>query len=278
MFHDYGPSNDYEDGWLITPGIFVEDEGVYTVEFYSYNMWTNFYDKNSVWISYEGSNPEEDAFSLIWEAEQVGQNWNDEQAYFFASEQDTVYLAFRYQGSNAHSWYLDDMTLAEFGTTGQYLLMVTTNNTNGGSTTGYGLYNAGEQATVTATPSEGYEFLYWTDINGEIVSNDSEYVFQMPDNHYIIQANFDIAENTHWEENVKLTVFPNPARENVKILSSDLMESLSLLNQNGKIVRQIDLLGAFEHTIYLNDLNPGLYFIIIQTPERSIVRKVQVVR
>ena len=50
------------------------------------------------------------------------------------------------------------------------------NNMNWGTTSGGGLYNYGDSATVIATPYTNYKFVVWTD-NGQPVSYDSLYTF-----------------------------------------------------------------------------------------------------
>jgi hypothetical protein len=40
-------------------------------------------------------------------------------------------------------------------------------STEGGTTTGGGVYNAGTAVTIEAIPSEGYEFYMWSDGNTE---------------------------------------------------------------------------------------------------------------
>lgn len=49
---------------------------------------------------------------------------------------------------------------------------------NGGSITGAGEYVSGSTCTLTASPNDGYTFLYWTE-NGEQVSSDIEYTFNV---------------------------------------------------------------------------------------------------
>ena len=58
---------------------------------------------------------------------------------------------------------------------------VTTVTTTGGNTTGDGIYDNGETATVTATPDEGYIFKGWYE-NGQLVSNDASYSFTVTEN------------------------------------------------------------------------------------------------
>ena len=57
-----------------------------------------------------------------------------------------------------------------------YTIAVMTNPEIGGSVTGDGDYNYGQNCTLTATANDGYTFLYWTE-NNEVVSTESTYSF-----------------------------------------------------------------------------------------------------
>ena len=58
-----------------------------------------------------------------------------------------------------------------------YNVEVKVNDDAMGTATGNGTYEAGTQATVTATSNEGYEFVNWTNVEGNVVSSSSEYTF-----------------------------------------------------------------------------------------------------
>ena len=47
----------------------------------------------------------------------------------------------------------------------------------GGTVVGGGMYNQGQTCTLSATANEGFEFMFWTDLNGAVVSYDMEYTF-----------------------------------------------------------------------------------------------------
>lgn len=51
-------------------------------------------------------------------------------------------------------------------------------NSTGGSVSGGGNNSYGQSVTLTATPSEGYTFMYWLDAGNAIVSLDAEYTFK----------------------------------------------------------------------------------------------------
>jgi len=59
----------------------------------------------------------------------------------------------------------------------------------GGSVTGAGTYEAGEEVTLTATPAEGYTFVNWTE-DGTEVSDDEEYTFTAAADRALV-ANFE---------------------------------------------------------------------------------------
>ena len=59
-----------------------------------------------------------------------------------------------------------------------YQVTVQPNDATMGTTTGGGVYVANEEATVTATPNEGYEFINWT-IGEEEQSTETTYTFEV---------------------------------------------------------------------------------------------------
>ncbi len=74
---------------------------------------------------------------------------------------------------------------------GQSCYIATTSNpSNGGTTSGNGLYHFGETCTVTATPATGYEFVNWTD-NGSVASTEVAYTFTVESGRNLV-ANFAV--------------------------------------------------------------------------------------
>ena len=59
-----------------------------------------------------------------------------------------------------------------------------------GSVTGAGIYGYGEEATLVATPNEGYKFINWTE-NDTIVSEEAEFTFVVKGNRNLV-ANFEL--------------------------------------------------------------------------------------
>lgn len=70
------------------------------------------------------------------------------------------------------------------------LVTITENNSEYGHSSGSGLYKLGSDVVINAYPNEGYEFLNWTDNNGDILSTNSQYtIINLRDN-IEITANF----------------------------------------------------------------------------------------
>ena len=59
-----------------------------------------------------------------------------------------------------------------------YVISTTVNPTNGGSASGAGTYTYNQTCTLTTVPETGYYFMYWSE-NGEPVSNNATYSFQV---------------------------------------------------------------------------------------------------
>jgi hypothetical protein len=108
--HDYGAVG-MEDGWLVTPAIGLPEFWDVQLSFWSYNEWPSFYEKSSVLISVGDGNPAGGDFVEIWEAASVSEEWIQSEIDLTAFSGNTVYLAFRYEGDDAHSWFLDDVLI-----------------------------------------------------------------------------------------------------------------------------------------------------------------------
>ena len=72
----------------------------------------------------------------------------------------------------------------------QYEITATANPTEGGSVTGTGTFNYGQQVSLSATPNEGYQFVNWTE-DGNAVSTNANYSFTATTSRTLV-ANFQI--------------------------------------------------------------------------------------
>ncbi len=90
----------------------------------------------------------------------------------------------------------------------QYVVSLSSNPEQGGTTTGSGSYNAGTEVTVTASPNAEYNFVNWTE-NGTIVSATSSYIFPLNASTTLV-ANFTLNTYTLNVTAVNGTVVKNP--------------------------------------------------------------------
>lgn len=75
-----------------------------------------------------------------------------------------------------------------------YNINVSPNPNIGGTVTGGGNYEGGQQCTVTATANTGYTFINWTE-NGEVVTTNASYTFIVEGNRTLV-ANFTLNNYT----------------------------------------------------------------------------------
>ena len=76
-------------------------------------------------------------------------------------------------------------------------------------------------------------------------------------------------------KDVTLTVFPNPATEQLNINSSIPFAKVSLVNLLGQTIREINV-GNENYTMDVSDLSKGLYLIKIDTEQGSVTKKIQI--
>ena len=89
------------------------------------------------------------------------------------------------------------------GGTQSYTINVSANPTIGGTVTGGGTYNQGQQCTVSASANAGFTFTNWTE-NGNVVSTQANYTFQVNGNRTLV-ANFQAMP-----QNYNISVSANP--------------------------------------------------------------------
>ena len=85
-----------------------------------------------------------------------------------------------------------------------YTVSVSSNPSNGGSVSGGGTYQQGQNCTVSATANSGFSFANWTE-NGSVVSTNASYSFTVTTNRTVV-ANF-----TANPQNYTVSVSSNPS-------------------------------------------------------------------
>ena len=124
-------------------------------------------------------------------------------------------------------------------------------NTEEGTVSGGGNYIAGTTATIQAFPNPGYVFTKWSDENTDnprniVVTNDLTLVAFFATG---------VGEN----EQSDIYVYPNPAKESIRIIGIEANTQIEIYNSLGELVKVMSVNADQE--IGVRDLASGLYLI-----------------
>ena len=155
-----------QEGWLISRPIKLQQDKIYNLAFAIKTNGTLSYGNSSLWIASDADGqPTTAYFNQIWEENAPCNDWKTVDLNLSSHSGHTVYLAFKYNGENAHEFLLDSISLTE--NENEYTITVVPNNELWGSTTGSGTYPTFDTVQIAATPFNGYEFRNWDDGNTE---------------------------------------------------------------------------------------------------------------
>ena len=172
--HPWGQQNIAQEGWLFSQRIWLPPTKAYKLSFkskiYSYGTGR----RNSVWIAVDKTGtPNPSDYTEIWVDPSYSNSWTTYEIDLSAYSGHFVNIAFKYEGTYAHNWYVDDFSISEIPT---YYISATASPSAGGSVSGAGIYIQGASCTLTATANSGYTFANWTK-NGTVVSTNPTYTF-----------------------------------------------------------------------------------------------------
>ena len=111
-FHNFVQSG-AADSWLVTPQISVPAEGEKLLKFFEKNGLMNDYDYSGVKISTGSGIPEHDDFVEIYESDESSNEYTQKMIDLSEYAGSVVYIAFVYQGEDAHQWYIDDISVED---------------------------------------------------------------------------------------------------------------------------------------------------------------------
>ena len=159
---------------------------------------------------------------------------------------------------------------AEFGPWSDdvYVLTLEANDPAMGSVFGGGTYEAGTEATLTATANEGYRFVCWQDGNTDnprtvIVTADATYV-----------ATFEAEVGINEVDGADgITLHPNPASGWVSLRGVEPGAEVTVVDMQGRTHSKISTQNS-EITLEVN--LPGTYFVHIVGERQCAVRKLLV--
>jgi len=151
----------------------------------------------------------------------------------------------------------------------RFTVYVTTNLIDCGTVEGDGEYEFGETATLTATATENYRFVKWTEA-GEELSTDAEYSFEVTSDRYIV-ANFVYEMSVDEIELGSISVYPNPTSGMFKVgfgsINGDV--TCQIVNASGSVIetRELNVTDGSEFVFDCN-VAPGVYFVRVISDDR----------
>lgn len=158
-YHMYGPQEIEQEGWLVSPLISIPEGGSIMMTFMTYEgAVDSHYLYEGLWV-YDGTNITE-----LWSQPEMtaSAEWKKVEVDLSAFKGEEIQLGFKYLGTFAHSWYIDDVSITQ-GDAPKYTITTEANPPEGGIVTGGGDFFEGETCTLNAIPNSGYTFVAWSD-------------------------------------------------------------------------------------------------------------------
>jgi len=154
-----------------------------------------------------------------------------------------------------------------------YLIKVSVNNDEYGTTTGGGTYEANATATVTATAYTGYKFINWTK-SGIEISTENPYNFTVTEDVELV-ANFEEEVGIEKIEIDAIKIYPNPTTNKLRIESGELrIDSIEIFDIHGRAQKTESRKQKGKILMDISELPIGVYFLRIITEQGEVVRKV----
>ncbi len=204
IYHPYGQSGVAQTGWLFSTRVNLPSGNYnYKLSFKTKSESSGTGRKNTAWIAVDktGAHVPADYTTKIWEDANYSNSWTTIEVDLTQYKGHTVSIGFKYEGTYAHNWYVDDFAITQ--ETAQYTITANSNNTNWGTVSGGGTYASGATCTLTATANSGYHFESWKK-NGTVVSTSASYSFTVTEN-ATYTAYFAVTPVTYYEITTNVT-------------------------------------------------------------------------
>ena len=113
--HTFGHSGGAnQEGWLISPRLFLQPgRDNTTLTFKTYEGSPSDYGYEGVWVS-TNSNPSATSYyQQVWTQSSPSSTWKNVTVDLAEYQGQAIYIAFKYTGTYAHNWYIDDISVTE---------------------------------------------------------------------------------------------------------------------------------------------------------------------
>ena len=140
----------------------------------------------------------------------------------------------------------------------------------GGTATGAGTYNYGEEVTITVEPNENWAFQNWTE-NGTVVAEEKTFTFIATVNRNFV-AHLIYTQSIGEQNANKTLIYPNPVNDKLTVEAQEALGTVEIFNLMGaSVYSQKDCGNMVE--INTSDLQSGIYFIRLTNEKTSETRR-----
>lgn len=112
--------------------------------------------------------------------------------------------------------------------------------------------------------NEVIELYYEDNINGYNLVGSWKYYKR-------VNSNISAPEESKAIKQKELVIYPNPAKDEISINSTEKFTDFSMMNLTGQIVKK----GSFDQKINVSELKKGIYFLSLKSKEATEIRKFQ---
>lgn len=140
----------------------------------------------------------------------------------------------------------------------------------GGTATGDGTYNYGDEVTITVSTVEDWAFLNWTE-NGNIITDEKTFTFIATTSRAFV-ANLEYTEGVGEQNGSQTLIYPNPVNDKLTVEALEAIGTVEIYNLMGAMVySQKNCTNKVE--INTTDLQSGIYFIRLTNDKVSETRR-----
>lgn len=265
--HPWGPSGVEQEGWLFTPGIHLQSGKQYIMRFSSMLVLpgNGGGDCGELWITdNEDMNkvPDPAHYEYFETIGGTSYAWTENSVDLSRFAGKDIRIAFKLQGTS-HEWRLDNFKVEETSAP-TYNVTVIVSPAEAGTVEGAGPVVGGATCSLKAIPNEGFAFDKWND-----GVTDNPRVITVTENITLTAYFKNIGINENQEP--KLTLSPNPAKNSFRIKGIEAECPLFIYNSLGMLVETVTVNA--EQEISVSDLAPGLYLVRCGTQTIRLVKE-----
>lgn len=112
--HTYGPSGSSQEGWLISPRLFLQPgRDNTTLTFKTHEGAPADYEYEGVWVSTNSDPTATGSYQQVWTQDSPSATWKNVTVGLSEYQGQAIYIAFKYTGTFAHAWFIDDISVTE---------------------------------------------------------------------------------------------------------------------------------------------------------------------